>query len=245
MAASSRSSRARSRSRPPLTPTCSTPTTSSPRSSTCACGSPPASSRPRGCSRPRPARAIWRRGSRRVGRGPGLLILDGLLAVETRVADRTSTELLGAGDLLQPPGPACRRHDRATCASGGRCARRGSRCSTPSSPSACGRGRRSPHRCCAGPAGAADLGVLRAISSSRGSRSGWCCCSGTSRRAGGASSRRASACRCRSPTACSVSSWPPSGRRSRTRSAAVARGPRHRPAGDWHLHGSLEHQLER
>ncbi|HTX31864.1 MAG TPA: helix-turn-helix domain-containing protein [Solirubrobacteraceae bacterium] len=39
-----------------------------------------------------------------VGRGPGLLIVDGLLAVDTRVADRTTTELLGAGDLLQPPG---------------------------------------------------------------------------------------------------------------------------------------------
>jgi CRP/FNR family transcriptional regulator, cyclic AMP receptor protein len=38
-----------------------------------------------------------------VGRGPGLLIVDGLLAVDTRVADRTTTELLGTGDLLQPP----------------------------------------------------------------------------------------------------------------------------------------------
>lgn len=44
---------------------------------------------------------------RRVGRGAGLLIVDGLLAVDTRVADRTITELLGTGDLLQPPG----RHD--------------------------------------------------------------------------------------------------------------------------------------
>ena len=35
--------------------------------------------------------------------GMGLLILDGLLAFETRVGDRTTTELLGAGDLLQPP----------------------------------------------------------------------------------------------------------------------------------------------
>jgi CRP/FNR family transcriptional regulator, cyclic AMP receptor protein len=40
----------------------------------------------------------------RVGPGPGLLIVDGLLAVDTRVADRTTTELLGSGDLLQPPG---------------------------------------------------------------------------------------------------------------------------------------------
>jgi hypothetical protein len=35
--------------------------------------------------------------------GPGLLILDGLIAAETRVGDRIATELLGAGDLLQPP----------------------------------------------------------------------------------------------------------------------------------------------
>ena len=42
-----------------------------------------------------------------VGRGPGLLIVDGLLAIDTRVAGRTITELLGIGDLLQPPG----RHD--------------------------------------------------------------------------------------------------------------------------------------
>jgi CRP-like cAMP-binding protein len=39
----------------------------------------------------------------RVGDGPGLLLLDGLMAAETRVADRTVTELVGAGDLLQPP----------------------------------------------------------------------------------------------------------------------------------------------
>jgi CRP/FNR family cyclic AMP-dependent transcriptional regulator len=42
---------------------------------------------------------------RRVGPGPGLLLIDGLIVVETRVADRTSTELLGSTDLLQPPGP--------------------------------------------------------------------------------------------------------------------------------------------
>jgi hypothetical protein len=38
-----------------------------------------------------------------VGRGHGLLILDGVLAYETRVGDRTATELIGAGDLIQPP----------------------------------------------------------------------------------------------------------------------------------------------
>jgi CRP/FNR family cyclic AMP-dependent transcriptional regulator len=35
-------------------------------------------------------------------RGFGLLILDGLLAFEMRVGDRTAIELIGAGDLLQP-----------------------------------------------------------------------------------------------------------------------------------------------
>lgn len=38
-----------------------------------------------------------------VGHGPGLLILDGLIALETCVAERTASELVGAGDLLQPP----------------------------------------------------------------------------------------------------------------------------------------------
>ena len=37
-----------------------------------------------------------------VGHGPGLLILDGLVAADTRITDRTVTELLGSGDLLQP-----------------------------------------------------------------------------------------------------------------------------------------------
>ena len=37
------------------------------------------------------------------GNGPGLLILDGVVAFETRVGDRTALELVGAGDLLQSP----------------------------------------------------------------------------------------------------------------------------------------------
>lgn len=37
-----------------------------------------------------------------IGRGPGLLILEGLVAVDTQITDRTTTELLGSGDLLQP-----------------------------------------------------------------------------------------------------------------------------------------------
>jgi CRP-like cAMP-binding protein len=40
-----------------------------------------------------------------IGGGPGLLLVDGLLAMDTRIADRTTTELLGTGDLLQPPVP--------------------------------------------------------------------------------------------------------------------------------------------
>jgi CRP-like cAMP-binding protein len=38
-----------------------------------------------------------------VGNGPGLLILEGVVALETRVGDRTALELVGAGDLLQRP----------------------------------------------------------------------------------------------------------------------------------------------
>jgi CRP/FNR family cyclic AMP-dependent transcriptional regulator len=37
--------------------------------------------------------------------GLGLLLLDGVIAVEVQVGDRTATELMGAGDLLQPRPP--------------------------------------------------------------------------------------------------------------------------------------------
>ncbi len=37
-----------------------------------------------------------------IGRAPGLLVLTGLVAVDTHIADRTVTELLGGGDLLSP-----------------------------------------------------------------------------------------------------------------------------------------------
>lgn len=36
------------------------------------------------------------------GSGPGLLVLDGVLALNVRVGDRIAAELLGAGDLVQP-----------------------------------------------------------------------------------------------------------------------------------------------
>jgi len=34
--------------------------------------------------------------------GPGLLLLDGVIAISVRVGDRVASELLGAGDLLEP-----------------------------------------------------------------------------------------------------------------------------------------------
>jgi len=40
------------------------------------------------------------------GEGLGLLILEGLIVLETCVGDRTAAELVGPGDLLQPSGPA-------------------------------------------------------------------------------------------------------------------------------------------
>jgi CRP/FNR family transcriptional regulator, cyclic AMP receptor protein len=47
--------------------------------------------------------------------GFGLLILDGLLALEIRVGGRTSAELVGAGDLLQAFGPPGDRLLASTC----------------------------------------------------------------------------------------------------------------------------------
>lgn len=49
------------------------------------------------------------------GQGLGLLILDGLLALEIRVGGRTAAELVGAGDLLQPLGPAADQLVMRTC----------------------------------------------------------------------------------------------------------------------------------
>jgi CRP/FNR family cyclic AMP-dependent transcriptional regulator len=37
-----------------------------------------------------------------VGLGPGILIIDGVLSVDVRVGDRTATEIVGDGDVLQP-----------------------------------------------------------------------------------------------------------------------------------------------
>ena len=49
------------------------------------------------------------------GQGLGLLILDGLLALEIRVGGRTAVELVGPGDLLQPLGPAADQLLARTC----------------------------------------------------------------------------------------------------------------------------------
>jgi CRP/FNR family transcriptional regulator, cyclic AMP receptor protein len=40
----------------------------------------------------------------RTAEGPGVLVLDGVLAIGVRVGDRTSVELIGAGDVVQAPG---------------------------------------------------------------------------------------------------------------------------------------------
>jgi CRP/FNR family transcriptional regulator, cyclic AMP receptor protein len=49
------------------------------------------------------------------GQGLGLLILEGLIALETRVGDRTAAELVGPGDLLQPSGPVADQLLTRTC----------------------------------------------------------------------------------------------------------------------------------
>jgi CRP-like cAMP-binding protein len=49
------------------------------------------------------------------GQGLGLLILDGLVALEIRVSGRTAAELVGPGDLLQPPEPAADHLVVRTC----------------------------------------------------------------------------------------------------------------------------------
>ena len=52
----------------------------------------------------------------RAADGPGLLVLDGVIATSVRVGDRVASELLGAGDLLEPDEVDGRRvgrlHDR-------------------------------------------------------------------------------------------------------------------------------------
>ena len=235
----------RGRRRP--TATCSTWTTTSPRSSTCACGiaaRPVATrrrfERRRRRVRPRPL------ARRRPRDGPGLLVLDGVLAIQT-----------SASATASPPSSSA----RATCSSRGARGRRAAdrrasawRALRPTRfalldggvrASACGRGRRSRTALLRRAGGARDDSTCSARSpASRGSRCGWRCCCGTWPRAGAGSSPAASACRCRSPTRCSAGSSAPSARRSRTRWRG-SRRPGSSPAhgDDWHLHGSVEDQL--
>jgi CRP/FNR family transcriptional regulator, cyclic AMP receptor protein len=39
---------------------------------------------------------------REIGRGPGILVIDGVLAVNVTVGDRVAAELIGTGDVLEP-----------------------------------------------------------------------------------------------------------------------------------------------
>ena len=167
----------------------------------------------------------------RVGRARPAACSTASLAVDVRVGDRTATELVGAGDLLQPLAAARRRPARARRRAGTR--------SLPARLALLDDGfaeRITPvaadlaARCCAAPASAPPTSTSSARSPrSRASRCGSRCCSGTSPRAGARSSPAASASRCRSRTACSASSSAPSGRRSRTRSRA-SRRPSSSPA---------------
>ena len=156
---------------------------------------------------------------RAAGHGPGLLILDGLLAVHTRIVDRTVTELVGSGDLLQPME---RRTDEMVERATTWRALRPTRFALLDEEFAqrvlpwpqiahallrrAERRTRRPRRDAGDlvPAAARGAAVLLFwhLAEPLGPRR----------------DQPASGCRCRSRTACSASSWRRSGRRSRTRS---------------------------
>ena len=101
-----------------------------------------------------------------VGHGPGVLVLDGVLSVDVRVGDRTATEIVGDGDVLQPLAAARRRPARARLDLARAACRRAWPCSTTRSRSASSPGRRSRTRLLRpGLARTADLDVQRAITS--------------------------------------------------------------------------------
>ena len=163
------------------TPTCWTPTTSSPRSSTSAAGSRRASSPPRGCCRWGSATATCRAWFDIASHGPGLLDPRRPARVRDRGSATASPPSWSApGDLLQAPAlptdDLLERsvHWRVLRPTRLRAARRRS------SSTGCGRFRRWRARCCAGPAGAPPSSTCCGRSPpSPGSRSAWCCCSGT------------------------------------------------------------------
>ena len=74
-------------------------------------GRPPGGDRRRD-GRPR-GRARGGRLVRATGRGFGVLVVDGVVAVDTHVGDRVATELVGPGDLLQAWEQGARRSARA------------------------------------------------------------------------------------------------------------------------------------
>jgi len=55
----------------------------------------------------------------RIGRGPGVLVVDGVLAVNVTVGGRVASELLGAGDLLE--GTVDPDEELLSCSTGWRC----------------------------------------------------------------------------------------------------------------------------
>ena len=141
------------------------------------------------------------------------------MAFETRTGDRTATELLGAGDLLQPPElladdllersvPLARAApDRLALLDEDfvervrpfpQIARALLRRAVPAT---------------------AELDVLRAITSQPRLEVRLVLLLWHLAARWGRVEPAASGCRCRSPTGCSASSWPPSGRRSRTPSS--------------------------
>ena len=124
------------------------------------------------------SRAVVRAAARR----PGLLLLDGMIAVDVAGRrphrDRAHRARRPAA-AVGPGAPTSCSSARASW----RALLPGARSpsSTPPSPSASARGRRSCTRCCAGPASAPATSTSSARSPpSRGSRCGWRSCSGTS-----------------------------------------------------------------
>ena len=215
-----------------------------PRSSTCACASSRARWRPSWCSRSRSAST-----HRPSGWSPGRAAW--ACCCWTASSPWRCRSATGPPPNSRAPAISCRRRRRpaTTCSSTSRpgtsSSRRASPCSTPASPSACGRGRRSPWPSCVARASAPRTSTCSAPSpASHGWRSAWRWCCGTSPRAGARSSWAASACRSRSPTGCSGSS---SGAERPSVSHALARLAEAElvtgRGDEWHLHGSLDHHL--
>ena len=198
------------------TPTCSTPTTSSPRSSTSAV---------RVAARQLATARVLQVGGRRLrpdaagstspATGPGLLMLDGLVAFETAVGDRDRSRAARRGRPAAGADPRHRRPARAQLRLARalrptRFALLDARLRRPGAAVAADR----CARCCAGPAAGPPSSTCCGRSPpSRGSRCAWCCCSGTWPRAGAGSSPAA--------IRLSPAAHPPPARPARRRRAAL------------------------